>query len=1083
AERRAYMLADSRAAVLLTRPALAEGVETAGAMVIDVAAALAQAEGRTPPPAPDLHPANLAYVIYTSGSTGRPKGVMVTHGGLANLASAVARGYGIAPGTRVLQFASFSFDAALADMVGTFAMGGTLVVAPADALLPGKPLLSTLAAQRVNTGLLPPSLWAVLPDADLPELQTAVSGGEACPPDVVARWSRGRRFVNAYGPTEATVATTMLQLEGTPRRVPLGPPLPGVRAQVVGRGMEPAATGVPGELCVGGPGVARGYLGRPGLTAERFVPDPSSPVPGARMYRTGDLARWRADGWLEYLGRADYQVKLRGFRIEPGEIAAALEALPGVREAIALVRPSPSGDGRLIAYVTPKGDGLPDGTALRDALRRSLPEHMVPAEVVALSAFPLTVNGKVDRAALPEPAWGAGPRSSAPRGATEEVLAEVWRRILHVDGVGRGDSFFGLGGHSLLAAKVVSRIRDELGAELPLREVFDAPTLAELASRVDAARARGAGVPDAPVVPVRRDRPLPLSPAQERLWFLWRLNPASTAYNMPLLVRLRGALDADALARALGEIVRRHEALRTVFARTPHGPVQVILPPSPADLPVTDLSSSADAEAALRALLDAEARTPFDLERGPLLRLRVARLGEDAHALIAGMHHIVGDAWSLARFHAELTTLYAAFAAGEPSPLAELPVQYADFAAWQRERLQGDWVERETAYWSGKLAGAPVLELPADRPRPELPELAGANLETALEPGIAERLEAAGRAEAATPFMSWLAVFAALLARWSDETDIVVGSAVAGRGRPEVEGVIGFFVNALALRVDLSADPTFAELLRRVRETTLEAYAHQDLPFERVIDAVKPERVIGRHPLTPASFTLHHESPAPPQPGLAIEVDSDAGDSGAAKSELTLGIARGGDAARCSWEYAADLFDAGTIERLAARFAALVLAAADHPDARLSALFAMAGDEADARPHVHRAAPEAGQRGPQRSEPAGSPRLRGEPEPLAGAPPTAARQELERVVAGAWREVLGREGIGPNDSFFDVGGHSLLAARLQEVLETVLGREIPLVDLFRRPTIRSFAAGLDTAAGGARRGEERGGARRVVRRR
>jgi len=1092
AQRRAAMLADSGAAVLLTRAGLGDKTDINETHVVELDEAWKAAEALDSGPLGiDVDPLDLAYVIYTSGSTGKPKGTMVPHAGLANLGAAYREPFGVEPGTRMLQFPSFSFDAAVADLASTFANGGTLVMAPHEALAPGRPLLETLRRQRVNTTMLPPSLWALLPDDDLPDLRVAVTAGEACTPEVAARWSRGRRLVNAYGPTEATVCATLGIIGGSPRRVPLGRPLRGVRVHVLDRGLREAGIGVPGEICVGGIGVGRGYLGRPGLTAERFVPDPVADAPGARMYRTGDLGRWLPDGTLDYLGRLDHQVKLRGFRVEPGEVEAALAELPGIREALALVRTSPAGDPRLVAYVIPAGGAAPEPAAVRAALRRTLPEHMVPAEVVAVGAWPLTPHGKVDRAALPEPAWGGGHRHEPPRTQSEALLAAIWTEVLGAPRVGRRDGFFALGGHSLLAARVVSRIRSLIGVDLPLRELFDAATLESLAARIDAERARAGGVSDEPIAPQPRDgTPPPLSPAQERLWFVQRMAPESTAFNMPMSLRLRGELEVDALRRALGEIVRRHEALRTTFSRGEHGPVQVIHPAGELDLPITDLSEHPDAADELRRTMDERARAPFDLERGPLLRLHLVRLAAGEHALLVEMHHAVSDGWSMERFHAELAALYAAFAAGEPSPLADLPVQYADYAAWQRRWLRGERAAGQLAFWRRKLEGAAAVRLPLDRPRPDAPVLEGDAHEFTLPRALAERVEEVGRELGATPYMTFLAAFTALVHRWTGQADLVLGTAVAGRNRPELEGMIGFFVNALALRLDAGGEPGFRELLRRVRAAALEAYAHQDVPFEKVLEEVKVERRLNLHPLTQVMFTLQHEAPLPAAPGLAIEPAGEGGDTGTAKADLMLGIVRGEAGLRCTLEYASALFERATIERIAGHYRALLERIAAEPDACLGALL----------PDLE---------APPASASASAPVTAEASQPAEYAP---AAGELEESVAAIWRQVLGAARVGVNDNFFEIGGHSLLLVTLQEKLEALLGREVALVEVFRYPTVRSFAAAVlrgqgtgdrgrqdgagersgageqgeaappsgETKAEGAQRGEDRGAARRAA---
>ncbi|HEX2207503.1 MAG TPA: amino acid adenylation domain-containing protein, partial [Longimicrobium sp.] len=695
---------------------------------------------------------------------------------------------------------------------------------------------------------------------------------------------------------------------------------------------------------IGGICVARGYHGRLGLTAERFVPDPFASDAGARMYRTGDRVRRRADGALEFLGRIDFQVKVRGFRIELGEIEAAFADHPAVRQAVAVVREDAPGDARIVAYVVPDG-AAPSTDELRQMLAKRLPDYMVPSAFVSLEAMPLTPNSKVDRKAMPAPDWSAEADYEAPRTATEQTLAALWCELLGVEQVGRTDGFFALGGHSLRAARVAARVRGVLGIELPLRAVFEHATLAELAAEID--RLRAAGTAALPALErVDRERALPLSFAQQRMWIVDRLEPGTAQYNMPVALRFSGELDGPALARSIGELIRRHEALRTTFVAEDGLPRQVIHPPLPEfELPFTDFSTHADAEAdALRALRE-EAARPFDLEAGPLFRARMLRVAADEHLLVLNMHHAVSDAWSLGVLFREMWALYAAFAQGRPSPLAEPVLQYADFATWQRAALTGDVLEQRLAYWRAALAGAPaVLTLPTDRPRPPVQSFRGARATALLPPEVLEALRGVARREGATLFMTLLAGWQALLGAYAGQDDVVVGTPVAGRTHAETEGMVGAFINTLALRGDLSGDPSFRALLGRVRETTLGALAHQDLPFEKLVEEVQTERSLGHAPIFQVMFALHEAERAPGElPGVTVRGESVCVES--TKFDLTLTLAPGAEGLDALLDYSTDLFDAATAERMLEHLGRLLAQVAQAPDAPLSRVRLMTEEE------------------------------------------------------------------------------------------------------------------------------------------
>jgi amino acid adenylation domain-containing protein len=956
--RLAQILGEARAAVVVTVAALAanlpgEGV-TAVRLDADAGAIAAESEAR---PGLEAASSDLAYVLFTSGSTGAPKGVAVEHRQLVNYVRGVAARLDLARGATYAHVSTFSADLGNTVLFPSLATGGCLHLLGEALTTDPDAFAAYLQREGIDCLKIVPSHLAALlsaahPDQVLPR-KLLVLGGEALRWDLVARIEHlapGCRIVNHYGPTETTVGVLTCPIESVAHRdgptVPLGRPLPNSRVYVLDAQMQPAPTGVPGELYVGGAGVARGYHGRPDLTVERFLKDPFSPVPGARLYRTGDRARYLPDGTLLFLGRADSQVKIRGHRIELGEIEAALADCPSLRGAVVLVDEAALGDARLVAYVVPSAPA-PDVAGVRAFLAERLPEPMIPSAFVVLGALPLTPNGKIDRralAALARPSDEASDDAgdAGPRTPVEEVLAALWADVFARERVGVHERFADLGGHSLLAIQIIARARDAFQVSVPLRAIFEAPTVAALAARIEALRAEGERLEVPPVTPVPRDRPLPLSFAQERLWFLDRLEPGSARYNVASALRLEGALDAGALERALREVVRRHEVLRTTFALQDGEPVQVVHDAVEIRLPVEDLRAipADEREAEARREAAAEARKPFDLQRGPVLRARLLRLGGEEHVLLLTLHHIVSDAWTQGILDGELTRLYEAFRRGAPSPLRELPIQYADHAAWQRRWLAGEALEKQLGYWKAQLAGASfVLDLPADRPRPPVPSYRGDRRSFTLPAPLHRALVDLSRRRGVTLFMTLLAAFDVLLHRWSGQGDLVVGSPMTNRSRPETEGLIGFFLDTLVLRVELSGDLSFADLLQRVREVCLGAYAHQDVPFERLVSALAPERDLSRTPLFQVMLTLQTakgteasaELPGLKRRSLLTAVET-------AKFDLSLFLFESPRGLSGVFEYATDLFDAATVDRLAAQLAVLLQGIVLDPDRPLREL-------------------------------------------------------------------------------------------------------------------------------------------------
>ncbi|WP_411372999.1 non-ribosomal peptide synthetase [Burkholderia pseudomallei] len=947
AERLAYIVDDARPALLLTEAARRDDWRDAGVPVV-----LLDADGPAIDACPDHNPddagrdartlSSLAYVIYTSGSTGRPKGVMIEHRNLANLLGAMGEQPGIGAHDVLLAVTSLSFDIAALELFLPLLHGARAVIAARDDAADPARLAHLIESSGASLMQATPSTWRMLAQHGWPRSArplTLLCGGEALPPALAERLlAHVPAIWNLYGPTETTVWSTVRRV--TTPVVDIGGPIANTQVYVLDERLRPAPIGVAGELYIGGAGVARGYLNRPELTRERFVDDPFRR--GGRLYRTGDLARRRADGNLEYLGRNDFQVKIRGFRIELGEIEAQLAKAHGVQGVALAARDTPTADKRLVAYYV--GDA--SAAALREHAAARLPAYMVPAAYVRLAAWPLTPNGKLDRAALPAPDDEAYARAEyeAPRGEHECKLAAIWRAVLQVERIGRHDDFFELGGHSLLAVRAVTAMRDAFGSDTSLRDLFARPVLKDLAEHAStAARARDAAIPKA-----ARGEPAPMSFAQQRLWFLARMGGLGDAYHMPIAVRLRGALDVDALQRALSRIVSRHDALRTTFALEGEQPVQRVHADDGAGLRlrIDDLRGCADAGARRARILAGQASEPFDLARGPLVRGALVREADDVHTLCVTIHHIVSDGWSIDVFCRELSELYRAFAGGQPDPLPPLPVQYADYAAWQQRGIGGAALHAQAEYWRDALAGAPtLLELPTDRPRPPQPDYAGATVGLALDAPLTAGLRALARRHGATLFMTVFAAWSVLLSRLSRQTDVVIGTPSANRGHAQIEGLIGFFVNTIALRVDLDGAPTVAELLARVKARTLAAQQHQDIPFEHVVERVQPARSLSHSPVFQAMFAWQHASRGEMRlEGLRAEPLDDAART-IAKFDLTLSLRESGDAIDGGLEYASALFERATIERFAGYLRRLLEGMVADDTQRVDALPMLSRDE------------------------------------------------------------------------------------------------------------------------------------------
>ncbi|WP_431945249.1 non-ribosomal peptide synthase/polyketide synthase [Actinacidiphila sp. bgisy167] len=955
-ERIAYLLTEARPSVLIAADATWEGLPSVDATRLSLddprlrqdlsgraAHDLSDGERRSP-----LLLDHSAYVIYTSGSTGHPKGVVVTHRSLSNNITAVAPEYGIDRRSRVLGATAFSFDVSVQDLFVTLVSGAVLVLVADDDRVDLERLRDVMRAQGVSVAHVTPGVARQLDPACLPQLRMLVVGGEAPDAGLVTRWvTADREFYNSYGPTETTIGSTLMRCAAPSwsRTPPIGRPIANTRAFVLDRCLRPVPPGVAGELYLAGVHLARGYLDRSGLTAERFVANPYG-TSGERMYRTGDLARWNADGQLEYLGRADDQVKIRGFRIEPGEIAAALLSHPAVTQAAVIVREDQPGDRRLVGYIVPEsGPDVVDITDVRARLSAVLPDYMLPSAIVALDALPLTVNRKVDRKALPAPDYTATSPGREPRTPQEQLLSQAFADVLGLPHVGVDDDFFDLGGHSLLATRLVSRIRTTLRADIPVRALFETPTVAGLALRL------AEGGADAPRLPLAvRPRPstVPLSYAQQRLWFLEQLTGPSALYNIPIALRLTGDLDPEVLRTALTDVVTRHEVLRTVFGVVDGAPEQRVLAHQAIDLP---LFPEQVPEGELASAVTGEARRPFDLTDELPIRTRLFAVAPQEHVLVLVLHHVAGDGWSLAPLARDISTAYTARANGQAPDWEPLPVQYTDYALWQRDLL-GDGRDAESAlsrqlgYWRETLAGLPEeLALPTDRPRPPVATHRGGTVGVRIDGELHQRITSLARAEGVTVFMVLQAALATLLFRLGAGVDIPIGTSLAGRTDESLDELVGFFVNTLVIRTDISGDPSFRELMHRVRERGLEAFAHQDVPFERLVEDLAPSRSMARHPLFQVMLALQNTAPA----SLALPgVDTHLMTTGDQPAKFDLDFQfREGHAGSLigSITYATDLFDHGTVESLAERLVRILDTVTADPARSVTAIDLLSADE------------------------------------------------------------------------------------------------------------------------------------------
>lgn len=1051
-DRLAFMVRDAQPRVIVTKSSLVEALPNSDSRVVlldDVATPSALPTGDV---IDQPQPSDLAYVIYTSGSTGQPKGVMIEHGNLANYLLALNHELGIHSDDVYLHLASIAFSSSRRQLMLPLAQGATVMIADLNERKDPLKLFQTIKARGVTVMDAVPSFWrnctTILQELDEDErrgllankLRLMLSASEPLASDIPRAWAKDfqhpARHVHMFGQTETAgiVCVNEISIESDDERVPIGRPIANTEIHIVDENLRPCAAGEAGELLIGGAGVGRGYLNRPELSSERFITNEFG-----RFYRTGDFARLRRDGMLEYAGRRDQQIKIRGFRIELAEVETALAAHPALRECVVVAKAERQENTRLVAYFASRSGPLA-ASELRTFLSGRLPEHAVPSAFVELDALPLSANGKVNRLALSQRQDSPERQSNTyvpPSTDVERQLVAIFSEVLRLEQIGIDDNFFELGGNSLLAGQAIARVRRQFKIDAPITWLFECPRARELARRLETA-VKDETI-DTPLKYVSREQPLPLSSAQHRLWFLDQLEPGNHAYNLAHAMEIKGALDVEALHKSVDAMVERHEILRTRFVDIDGTPYQQVDIPTQAHWQLIDLSHlpTEQREVKARQLVETESRKPFDLSTGPLLRAKLVGLDVVNFILLITLHHIVSDGWSAEVFTNELGAFYNMFANNAPSTLVELGPQYGAFAIWQRESFARGALKSQIEYWKKQLTGAPpVLNLPTDYARPEADSYRGATETLRLPESLARRVKDLSRAQDATLFMTSLAAFNVMLARYSGETDIVVGTPIAGRTRVETEPLIGMFVNTLAMRVTVPSQQTVAELISSVREMSLGAYANQDVPFETLVSELQCDRSSGRHPIFQVMFALQNGRTPVPQLGdlnvQALELHSDT-----AKFDLSLGVIDGGEDLSLAITYSTDLFAAESARLMLADFQLLLEAFTENSGQRLCDLPALTWT------------PKQSAQPPAPTQASNLPAVY-----------VAPRTPIEEKLVSIWSEVLMIERIGVEDNFFMLGGHSLMATQLIGRIRNAFGYELPLRRLFQTPTISGLASAI-----------------------